>query len=247
MKVLSVSGITAGYGSVPIVQKVSLDAAAGEVVAVVGPNGAGKSTFLKAVFGLLKPSEGSVHVADRDLTGLEPNQIARLGMAYVPQVENVFPSLSVRENLEMGAYIRNDDVQAKIDDVFGIFPDLKSAARRQATTLSGGQRNMLALGRALMLDPQVLLLDEPTAGLAPAYTYAVWDLVKKISARGTAVVVVEQNVDLALQSADRAYVLVAGRNRLEGTPEELSRANLSAIFLGQEREVRAEDNATRGG
>ena len=232
MSVLSAEGVTAGYGKVPIVQQVSVRAEAAQVVSIVGPNGAGKSTFLKSLFGLLRKVEGHVEVDGRDITRLAPHRIANSGMAYVPQVNNVFPSMSVVENLEMGAFSRREGMEQRIEEVLAVFPDLKAARRGKAGVLSGGQRNMLGMARALMLEPKVVLLDEPTAGLSPAYTTVVWDQVRHIAAAGTAVVVVEQNVDLAVSHSDWTYVLVAGRNRLDGPSAEVGKQDLSAIFLG---------------
>lgn len=232
MRALQADQVTAGYGKVPIIEEVCVGAAAGQVVALVGPNGAGKSTFLKAIFGLLRQSSGSVLVEGRQLFGSPVHKVARSGMAYVPQVSNVFGSLTVVENLEMGAYTRKHGVAERVREVLEIFPDLGRARGKQAGHLSGGQRNMLALARALMLEPKVVLLDEPTAGLSPAYTSVVWEQVKRVAATGAAVVVVEQNVDLAISNADWVYVLVAGRNRLDGTAAEVAREDLPGIFLG---------------
>jgi ABC-type branched-subunit amino acid transport system ATPase component len=232
MRTLQADSITAGYGKVPVVENVCVSASAGKVVALVGPNGAGKSTFLKAIFGLLRQRTGSVRVDGSELTGLPPHQVARRGMAYVPQVANVFASMTVSENLEIGAYTRKSGVRQRVDEVLGIFPDLAAARSKKAGNLSGGQRNMLAMARSLMLEPKVVLLDEPTAGLSPAYTSIVWEQVRRVAAAGTAVVVVEQNVDLAISHSDWVYVLVAGRNRLEGTAAEVAREDLPSIFLG---------------
>lgn len=232
MSVLRAERVTAGYGKVPIVQGVSVRAKAGQVVSIVGPNGAGKSTFLKSVFGLLRKLEGRVEVNGRDVSQLPPHRIAVTGMAYVPQVNNVFPSMSIVENLEMGAYTRRVGMRERIEEVLEIFPDLRAARRGKAGVLSGGQRNMLGMARALMLNPQVVLLDEPTAGLSPAYTTVVWKQVRRIAESGTAVVVVEQNVDLAVSHSDWTYVLVAGRNRLDGAAAEVAKQDLSSIFLG---------------
>ena len=250
MGVFVAKRIAAGYSKIPIIDAVSLEAEAGTVVAVVGPNGAGKSTMLKAFFGLLRPMAGRVQVAGEDITGLPPHQVVRRGMAYVPQVNNVFPSMSIIENLEMGGYIRQDDLKPRIKEVLDIFPDLAAAADRKAGTLSGGQRNMLGVARALMLNPKVLLLDEPTAGLSPVYTTRVWQQVRSIASGGTAVVVVEQNVDLAVQNATWVYVLVAGRNRLDGPAGDVGKEDLRAMFLGGEggrREVRDRADHSDGG
>lgn len=235
MSVLEVNRLTAGYGRVPVVSSVHIHAEQGAVTAIVGPNGAGKSTLLKAIFGLLRPMGGDVRLEGRAVTGWPPHRIARSGMGYVPQVNNVFPTLSVIENLEMGAFIRKDNIRPRIDEMLEMFPDLRLAAGKQAGLLSGGQRNMLAMARALMLDPQVLLLDEPTAGLAPVYIARIWDRVAAIAATGTSVVVVEQNVDLALEHADWAYILIAGENFIDGPASRIKDEDLAAIFLGQAR------------
>lgn len=232
MTVLEAEGVTAGYGPVPVVEDVSVSVDEGEVVAIVGPNGAGKSTLLKSLFGLLRLMAGTVRVAGRDVSGWPPHQIARHGLAYVPQVENVFPSMNIVENLEMGGFTRKGPLTARIDEVLDIFPDLREAGRKQAGQLSGGQRNMLGMARALMLEPKALLLDEPTAGLSPMYTRVVWDQIARIAATGTAVVVVEQNVDIAVRQAHRVYVMVAGRNRLEGSAADVAGQDLPSIFLG---------------
>ena len=184
MSALNVDRLTAGYGRIPVVSNVSIRAEKGAVTAIVGPNGAGKSTLLKAIVGLLRPMSGAVRLEDRDLTGWPPHRITQSGMGYVPQVNNVFPTLAVTENLEMGAFIRKDDIRPRLNEVLEMFPDLRLAARKQAGLLSGGQRNMLGMARALMLDPQVLLLDEPTAGLAPTYVTRIWDRVAAIAATG---------------------------------------------------------------
>lgn len=240
METLHIEGMTGGYGRLPIVQEVSLQADQGKVVSIVGPNGAGKSTLLKLTSGTLRPMSGKVTVNGRDLTNLPANRIARLGLAYVPQERNIFPSLTVRENLEMGGFILSGDLSGRIDHLFALFPDLHTAARLKAGNLSGGQRNMLAMARALMLDPAVLLLDEPTAGLSPAYTDVVWQKVRAIAETGTTVVVVEQNVDRAISNSDWVYVLVAGRNRVDGSPDSLRSLDLPAIFLGKKGENETE-------
>jgi len=232
MSALRVEKITGGYGKAPIIQDVSLGAEPGAVVAIVGPNGAGKSTFLKTIFGLLPQAHGRVEVAGQDISGWPPYRIARSGMAYVPQVNNVFPSMSIVENLEMGGFVRQSGVRQRIEEVLAVFPDLSKAARKKAGELSGGQRNMMGMARALMLEPKVVLLDEPTAGLSPAYTSVVWQQIRRVTDSGTAVVVVEQNVDLAVRNADWVYVLVAGRNRLDGPAGEVAKEDLSTIFLG---------------
>jgi branched-chain amino acid transport system ATP-binding protein len=231
--ILEVSGLTGGYGKSAVVQEASLQAQAGKIVAVVGPNGAGKSTFLKIIAGVLPTMAGTVTVKGQSLTGLPANKVARMGLAYVPQESNVFPTLNIRENLEMGGFILKGDLSHRIDHIYEIFPDLKTAEHKKAGSLSGGQRNMLAMARALMLEPAALLLDEPTAGLSPIYTEVVWQKAHAIAETGTAVVVVEQNVERAISNADWVYVLVAGRNRVEGTAEHMRSLDLPAIFLGK--------------
>jgi branched-chain amino acid transport system ATP-binding protein len=230
--VLCAERITAGYGPVPIIQDVSVRAGAGQIVAILGPNGAGKSTLLKAIFGYLKPRSGRVLLCGANVTGLDPEDLVSRGIGYVPQVGNVFPALTVRENLEMGAYLRRSGVRERLDAVLAMFPGLGQALERRAVTLSGGQRTMLAMGRGLMLDPVVLLLDEPTAGLAPEFTGEVWRQVQRVATSGTAVVV-EQNATAALQAADWAYVLVAGRNRHDDRAAALlDNPDLGRMFLG---------------
>jgi len=233
--VLQVSDVSAGYGGPPIVQNVSVEARAGAVTALVGPNGAGKSTLLKAIAGVIATSTGRIVINGTDVSGLPPETLVRHGLAYVPQVANVFPSLSVTENLEMGGYTRRRGVKARIEEIFGLFPDLRSAAKRPARTLSGGQRNMLALARGLMVEPSVLLIDEPTAGLAPRYESAVWDHVLAIRDTGVAVVVVEQNTRRTLGNADWAYLLTLGKIRVEGTgPDLLANEEVVELYVGGE-------------
>jgi len=218
---LSVEGLTAGYGGPPIIEQVSLAARRGAITAIVGPNGAGKSTLLKAVAGLIRPVAGRVFVEGKEVTGLPAEKLVRRGIAYVPQVENVFPDLTVRENLDMGGYIRRSGVRERIEQLFLLFPDLKVAAHRRASTLSGGQRTMLALARGLMVDPAVLILDEPSAGLSPKFQGLIWERIEQIRATNVAVVIVEQNTRETLRHAQWAYVMVLGKNRLEGTGHDL--------------------------
>lgn len=232
-EVLQVERLSGGYGKSTIVQEASLKAEAGKIVSIVGPNGAGKSTFLKIIAGVLPTMSGSVVVKDQALTGLPANRVARMGLAYVPQEANVFPTLNIRENLEMGGFILKGDLSRQVDHIYTIFPDLKTAEHKKAGSLSGGQRNMLAMARALMLEPAVLLLDEPTAGLSPIYTDVVWQKAHAIADAGTAVVVVEQNVERAISNSDWVYVLVAGRNRVDGTAEQMRALDLPSIFLGK--------------
>jgi ABC-type branched-subunit amino acid transport system ATPase component len=232
---LQVDGVTAGYGGTPIIYDVEFHAKKGDITAIVGPNGAGKSTFLKVVAGVLRPLQGKVMIDGKDVTGMPAQKLVREGISYIPQVANVFPSLTVRENLEMGGYALKSGVNDKIEHVCQMFPDLKPAFKRPARTLSGGQRTMLAIARALMLDPTVLILDEPTAGLAPKFVDAVWARVTAIRQTGVAVVIVEQNTRRTLTHANWAYVMVLGRNRLSGTGKQLlDDPEVVDLYIGKE-------------
>lgn len=219
--VLVVDKLTAGYGGPPVINGVSMVARRGEITAIVGPNGAGKSTLLKAIAGLIRPSAGTVTVLGKDVTGRPAERMVGLGMAYVPQVANVFPDLTVRENLDMGGYSRKAGVSERMEQLFKVFPDLAEKAGRRASTLSGGQRTMLALARGLMVDPAVLILDEPSAGLAPKFQALIWDRIETIRTTDVAVLVIEQNTRETLRHAQWAYVLVLGQNRLEGAGRDL--------------------------
>ncbi len=230
---LVINDLTAGYGGPPIIEDICLEARPGAITAIVGPNGAGKSTLMKAIAGVIQPSSGEIKVCGQVTTSLRADKLVRRGMAYVPQVANVFPSLTVVENLEMGAYNRKSGVRARIEELYELFPDLRPAARRPARTLSGGQRNMLAMARGLMSDPKVLLVDEPTAGMAPKFEAAVWQHIVQIRRTGVAVVVVEQNTRRTLTHADWAYVLVLGKNRLSGSPAQLlNNEEVVALYIG---------------
>jgi branched-chain amino acid transport system ATP-binding protein len=219
--VLSTDGLAAGYGGPPIIEDISMTVRAGKITAIVGPNGAGKSTLLKALIGVLKVSRGEVYVRGEKTTNLPPEKLVRRGLGYVPQVSNIFPDLTVRENMEMGAYTRPRGTGARIDELCTLFPDLGVSLRRRAGMLSGGQRSMLAMARALMLKPAVLLLDEPSAGLSPLLQNTLWEQIEKISATGVGICVVEQNTRRTLRHAHWGYILVLGRNRLDGPAQEL--------------------------
>jgi len=230
---LRAEAVTGGYGGTDILHGVSMEVGAGEIVAIVGPNGAGKSTAMKALFGLLRVREGVVRLGETDITNWQPDRIVGQGMCYVPQEKNVFPSLTVRENLEMGAFIRRDDISAQIERVFELFPPLKERRNQAAGTLSGGQRQMVAIGRGLMLDPAVLLLDEPTAGLAPKFIDLIFERVRDINAQGVGILMVEQNAKQALAMAHRGYILVLGRNRhTDSGPNLLNDPEIAEMFLG---------------
>ncbi len=233
MTVLALEAIDAGYGETSILHGVSMHVDPGEVVVIIGPNGAGKSTAMKAIFGMLNITAGRIVLEDREITGLAPDKVVTEGVCYVPQVGNVFVTLSVQENLEMGAYLRKDDFRGRMDEIFTMFPDLAEKRRQPAGSLSGGQRQMVAMGRALMLEPKVLMLDEPTAGLSPKYRGEIFETVKTINATGVPILMVEQNAKQALGIADRAYVLVDGENRVEGTGAELlADREVARMFLG---------------
>jgi branched-chain amino acid transport system ATP-binding protein len=219
--VLEVDQLTAGYGGPPVINGVTVAARRGAITAIVGPNGAGKSTLLKAIAGLIRPTAGTVKANGEDVTGLPAERLVGKGIAYVPQVANVFPELTIRENLDMGGYSRRGGVRERIEQLFKLFPDLAASSSRKANTLSGGQRTMLALARGLMVDPAVLILDEPSAGLAPKFQGLIWERIEEIKATNVAVLVIEQNTRETLRHAQWAYVLVLGQNRLEGTGKDL--------------------------
>ena len=233
MSFLEVKDIYGGYGDEEILSGVSLCVGAGEIVALVGPNGAGKSTILKAIVGLVKVRRGRGMYDGIEITSLYPDQVARKQVCYVPQEKNVFLSLTVHENLEMGAYLLNDDFSLEMDRVYEIFPPLKEKRSQVARTLSGGQRQMLAIGRALMLQPRLLLLDEPTAGLSPVFVNLIFEKIQEIHSRGVGILIVEQNAKRALALAHRGYVLAMGRNRHEDTGDNLlANREVAKMFLG---------------
>ena len=234
MSLLEFDNVVSGYGEMEILHGVSIRVEEGEIVSIIGPNGAGKSTLVKTVFGLLNTWEGNINFADEDIIGLSPEQIVRKGMCYVPQVDNTFSSLTVQENLEMGAYIRDDDYRSRIEEIYDLFPDIKDRRRSKVSKLSGGMRQMVALGRALMLDPQMLLLDEPSAGLAPLVVDLIFDRIKAINRQGVTLLIIEQNARKTLENSDRGYVLVDGKNRLDGPgPELLADEQIGELFLGK--------------
>ncbi len=211
--ILRIRDLDAGYGDLQILRDIDLDVAEGEYVTIVGPNGAGKSTVMKTVFGLTTYMAGAVEFEGESIHGLAPEQIIRKGIGFVPQTDNVFPGLSVRENLEMGAYILDGVPEDRIEAIYDRFPILRERENQKAGTLSGGQRQMVAMGRALMLEPSLLLLDEPSAGLAPDLVADMFDRIDTINDSGTAILMVEQNAKEALRRCDRGYVLVDGENR----------------------------------
>lgn len=234
MNLLEVNNVHAGYvKDLNILQGINFRIAPGELVAVIGPNGAGKSTLAKAIFGLLTPEQGKIIFKDKNITGLKSDKIVKRGMCYVPQITNVFASLSVEENLEMGAFIRTGSLKLLKEKIYTMFPQLGSRRRQKAGTLSGGERQMLAMGKALMLEPDLLLLDEPSAALSPILVNSVLEQVKAINQTGTAIVLVEQNAKKALAMADRGYVLENGRDRFEGKGTDLlNDPKVGELYLG---------------
>ncbi|HUG57931.1 MAG TPA: ABC transporter ATP-binding protein [Candidimonas sp.] len=234
MPLLNIEKITGGYGDSEVLRQVSMAIEQHEIVAIIGPNGAGKSTLMKAVFGLLHPREGSITFDGHNISQLAPHQIVKLGMCYVPQVANVFTSLSVEENLEMGAFtLKAKDLDACKQQVYDMFPRLRERRRQTVGKMSGGERQMVAMGSALMLSPKLLLLDEPTAALSPRLVDDIFNRIVRINETGIAIMMVEQNARQSLQLAHRGYVLANGENRQEGSgPELLADPNVGSLYLG---------------
>ena len=228
------SKMTAGYGSGPdIISSCSINVDRGEIVAILGPNGAGKSTAMKAMLGLLKLKSGSVLMDGKDISKLSPQDRVKQGISFVPQNKNVFPDLTVRENLEVGAFLRDDDVNKVIEEIYDLFPILKEKNSQIVGELSGGQRQQVALGRALMINPSVLMLDEPTAGVSPIVMDELFQHIIKVKETNVAIIMVEQNAKQALSISDRGYVLVTGQNKFEGLGNELLQdPEVRRSFLG---------------
>lgn len=233
MSLLEVRDVVAGYGETEILHGVSIAVEKGRIVTIIGPNGSGKSTLLKTIFGLVQPKKGRVSFNGEDITAMAPEVVVRKGLCYVPQTSNIFPSLSVHENLEMGAFIRTDDFRPRSEEVYDLFPDLAKRRKDRAGTLSGGQRQMLAVARALMLDPVLLLLDEPSAGLAPTMATSVFEKILGINSAGVALLLVEQNAREALRLSDWGYILASGQNQLEDKGENLLKnPEVARLYLG---------------
>lgn len=225
--------MSGGYGGADILRGCDISVDKGEIAVVVGPNGAGKSTAMKALFGMLDLREGKVTLGDKDITHLSPQDRVKEGMAFVPQTNNVFTSMTVQENLEMGAFLRRDDIFETMEHIFDLFPILKEKRAQPAGELSGGQRQQVAVGRALMTKPQVLMLDEPTAGVSPIVMDELFDRILEVKQTGIAILMVEQNARQALNIADTGYVLVTGENKFTDTGEALlANPEVRRAFLG---------------
>ncbi len=231
---LEVKEVYAGYiKDLNILQGVNFRVEAQELVTVIGPNGAGKSTLAKTIFGLLTPNQGEILFKGENIAGLKPNEIVKRGMCYVPQIVNVFATLSVEENLEMGAFILSGSCKKQKEIIYTMFPILEKRAKQKAGTLSGGERQMLAMGRALMLEPDLIILDEPSAALSPILVYNVFEQIKAINRTGKAIILVEQNASKALAMADRGYVLENGTDALEGKGKDLlNNPQVGELYLG---------------
>lgn len=231
---LEVKDVYAGYvQDLNILQGINFQIAPSELVAVIGPNGAGKSTLAKTIFGLLAPNRGEITFKGEAIAGLRPDRIVRRGLCYVPQIANIFANLAVEENLEMGAFIRRGSLTQLKNQIYAMFPRLAERRNQKAGTLSGGERQMLAMGRALMLDPDLLLLDEPSAALSPILVNSVFEQIKAINQTGKAIILVEQNAKKALMMADRGYVLESGRDRFQGSGAELlNDPKVGQLYLG---------------
>ena len=233
MAILQVNDLVGGYNEVAILNGVSVRCERNEIVAIIGPNGAGKSTLMKCIFGLVPVHAGSVEFDGRVITGTRPSRLVRFGMSYVPQEKNIFPSLTVQENLQMGAFVLGESMDEAMAKVFELFPFIAQRRKDVSGALSGGGRQMLAVGRALMLNPKLLLLDEPSAGLAPLVRDEIFDKIVEIRDAGVAMVIVEQNAKKALEMADRGYVLAMGRNQAEDSGRGLlENAEIGKLYLG---------------
>ncbi len=227
------NNLTAGYGGVDIIKNITLEVKQGEIAVIVGPNGAGKSTAMKALLGMLKLTDGSVSFAKDDITLMLPQDRVNLGIAFVPQTNNVFTGMTVEENLEMGGFIRSDDIHHTIEDIYNLFPVLKEKRNQNAGELSGGQRQQVAFGRALMTKPKILMLDEPTAGVSPIVMDELFSRIIEVGKTGVGILMVEQNAKQALNIADRGYVLVNGKHSREGSGQDLlNNPEVRKSFLG---------------
>lgn len=236
-KILNVDNVISGYGEIEILHGVSIEVYEKEIVTIIGPNGCGKSTLMKTIFGLLRPSSGSIEfMIDNNMTEIqnyETENLIKIGLSYVPQSENVFPSLTIKENLEMGSFINEEGIEESINSMYELFPVLNEKQNDPADQLSGGQRQMLAFARALMLKPKLIILDEPSAGLAPNLVASVFDTIKKIHQSGVSILMVEQNAKAALEISNRGYVLATGENKATDSGKKLlQNKEIASLYLG---------------
>ncbi len=233
MPLIELKHVVGGYGGAPILNGVNMAIEASDIGVIVGPNGAGKSTTLKAIFGLLKVTGGTIDFGGENIANSLPDKLVPKGLSFVPQEKNVFTSMSVEENLEMGAFTRRDDFRSTMEWVYGMFPVLAEKRRQPAGELSGGQRQMVAMGRALMSQPKLLMLDEPSAGLSPRYVIEIFETIVRVNKEGVGILMVEQNARQALAFATRGFVLAGGQNRFSGTgPELIADPEVAKSFLG---------------
>ena len=231
--ILSIKDLKVSYGGIEAVKGISFDVRQGEIVTLIGANGAGKSSTLRAISGLVKPSGGSISFEGQDITGKNPTDIVKQGVTLVPEGRRIFADLTVLENLRIGAYLRHDDIKDDIEWVYSLFPRLKERSWQAGGTLSGGEQQMLAVGRALMSRPKLIMMDEPSLGLAPIVVRGIFDIIREINKRGTTILLIEQNANMALQTADTGYVMETGRITLTGTGEELLKNEaVQAAYLG---------------
>ena len=236
-KILNVDNVISGYGEIEILHGVSIEVYEKEIVTIIGPNGCGKSTLMKTIFGLLRPSSGSIEfMIDNNMTEIqnyETENLIKIGLSYVPQSENVFPSLTIKENLEMGSFINEEGIEESINSMYELFPVLNEKQDDPADQLSGGHRQMLAFARALMLKPKLIILDEPSAGLAPNLVASVFDTIKKIHQSGVSILMVEQNAKAALEISNRGYVLATGENKATDSGKKLlQNKEIASLYLG---------------
>ena len=231
--ILKIKDLKVNYGGIEAVKGVSFDVPEGEIVTLIGANGAGKSSTLRAIAGLVKPAAGSIEFNGEDITAKEPNAIVSKGITLVPEGRKIFPDLTVLENLKIGAYLRNDDLTEDLNWVYDLFPRLKERSWQEGGTLSGGEQQMLAVGRALMSRPKIIMMDEPSLGLAPISVRGIFDIIKEINARGVTVLLIEQNANMALKTAHAGYVLETGRITMSGTGAQLlADEKVKAAYLG---------------
>ena len=231
--ILKIKDLKVNYGGIEAVKGVSFDVPEGEIVTLIGANGAGKSSTLRAIAGLVKPAAGSIEFNGEDITAKEPNAIVSKGITLVPEDRKIFPDLTVLENLKIGAYLRNDDLTEDLNWVYDLFPRLKERSWQEGGTLYGGEQQMLAVGRALMSRPKIIMMDEPSLGLAPIIVRGIFDIIKEINARGVTVLLIEQNANMALKTAHAGYVLETGRITMSGTGAQLlADEKVKAAYLG---------------